>query len=193
MKELIEGSVIKHSPWAGTEPNSRISPLPCLSKVVSEGSIVEVLPYLRGDWSPGEGFFLLILILPCYNLSPLTIVMYTSKAEATMALLGHIKLLICQFGSTAVSLLLCSLFLCIGLLLTEYRILYLLCSKLWSLVIFYSINVTHTIGNKRSWMKNIFVTLLQSKSRFKYINIYNIYKNTNKYKNLDLNTFVRPC
>lgn len=42
-------------------------------------------------------------------------------------------------------------------------------------------------------MKNIFVTLLQSKSRFKYINIYNIYKNINKYKNLDLNTFVRPC
>lgn len=107
-KELVEGSVIKHSPWAGTEPNSRISPLPCLSKMVSEGSIVEVLPYLRGDWSPGEGFFLLILILPCYNLSPLTIVMYTSKAEATVALLGHIKLLICQFFSVQLLLVSCS-------------------------------------------------------------------------------------
>lgn len=50
--------------------------------MVSEGFTVEVLPYLQGDSSPGEGV-LLILILPCYSLSPLTVLMYTPNTETT--------------------------------------------------------------------------------------------------------------
>lgn len=78
----MEICVTKNPSWAGTKLNRLIQYLKCLSKMVSEGFTVEVLPYLQGDSSPGEGV-LLILILPCYSLSPLTVLMYTPNTETT--------------------------------------------------------------------------------------------------------------
>lgn len=130
-------------------------------KIKKKKKNVEVLSYLQGDSSPGEDFFI-NTHPPLLQFKSIDCCHVYLQDRNSMALLRCLKLPIWQFF--AAQLLLVSQSAAYFCVLDYFwlNIEFCICCAVncdhWSY--FAILNVAHAFGNKKSWMKNIFVTLL---------------------------------